>query len=449
MKIQCSTCSARYSVANDRVAGRHLEVRCRKCGDTMVVRGPDAIWHVSNDGAQEGPFTIRELAEHVVSDAESFVWHEGLEDWVSAREVAELAHLFSDNETATDLFAPRAGDIFAGPDEPATTPAVASILTGARNESSVLFSLSNLSALSNDAPLAPTAAGAPTTEGSGLIDIRKLALAMATSPEPAGEDIVDELLGFGGSDLASLLGAPVTMPAHGPSTSKLPIVIGSAFAAVVAIAAGVVVAVVQLDREQLGREQHAGNDEMLVDEGVDLGGPIGPGAITHQPSEPSEPTGVATPEPEPEPEAVPEPEPEAAPRVSRPRPRSPRLDPRPQQHRRVPPPATDDDDPITEILGPRRAPPREPVRQLPERPSRGDVTGAMTAITPAVRACGDGNHGFALVNASFGSNGRVRSVDVSGSLAGPVRSCVARAVRGARVPEFSRSSFRVTYPFRL
>jgi hypothetical protein len=42
----------------------------------------------------------------------------------------------------------------------------------------------------------------------------------------------------------------------------------------------------------------------------------------------------------------------------------------------------------------------------------------------------------------------VTSANVGGSFAGtPAGSCIARAVRGARVPGFERPTFTVNYPF--
>jgi hypothetical protein len=49
-----------------------------------------------------------------------------------------------------------------------------------------------------------------------------------------------------------------------------------------------------------------------------------------------------------------------------------------------------------------------------------------------------------------GSNGRVSAANVSGEFAGtPDGSCVARAVRGATFPRFSRASIVINYPFRI
>lgn len=442
MKINCSNCSARYSIADEKVAGRVVKVRCKKCGDAIVVRGDEAVWHSSIDGEQLGPFTSGELGAHLGGNGSAFVWREGFCGWVEARDVADLAHLF--DQGATDLFAPQESEIFASSEEP-VTPTEASHLTGERNESSVLFSLSNLSALSNEPRRANNDDAKPATgDGSGLIDIRALATALATSPAPSAE-VVEDLLSFGGSDLASPLGAPVVVPERERSPGKLPIVIGSSFAAVVALAAAAVVAVVQLREPATHPEA---DDRALVDEVPALVAPIEPGAIAQPVSEPSA-ISVVT---DPEPAVVPEAEPAETPLAHRPR--TPR--PRPTQVRPAPEPtrpltpAPPEDDPLAGILAPRQPRPvAHPDPDLPETPSRGDITSAMNGVTPAVRACADGNHGAALVNASFGSDGRVRSVDVTGSLAGPVRSCVATAVRTARVPEFSRPSFRVNYPFRL
>lgn len=72
----------------------------------------------------------------------------------------------------------------------------------------------------------------------------------------------------------------------------------------------------------------------------------------------------------------------------------------------------------------------------------------MDGVGAAVRACGAGGGGRVIVTVHFAGDGSVRSAAVTGGdAAPPVRSCVARAVRAARVPAFTRDSFRVTYPF--
>lgn len=87
----------------------------------------------------------------------------------------------------------------------------------------------------------------------------------------------------------------------------------------------------------------------------------------------------------------------------------------------------------------------------PEMPSRGDVVSAMQGVQSAVSACGNGEPGTATVAVTItGSTGRVTVANVSGQFAGtPVGSCIARAVRGATFPRFTRPTFTVNYPFRI
>jgi hypothetical protein len=57
---------------------------------------------------------------------------------------------------------------------------------------------------------------------------------------------------------------------------------------------------------------------------------------------------------------------------------------------------------------------------------------------------------MAPVAITFSGSGHVTAAHVSGTFAGSaVGSCIARAVRRASVPPFSRSSFTVNYPFSV
>ncbi len=85
---------------------------------------------------------------------------------------------------------------------------------------------------------------------------------------------------------------------------------------------------------------------------------------------------------------------------------------------------------------------------LPEQPDRDDVARTLRNVANSVSMCGGGMSGVALSTITFANSGRVRNVSVMG-VDPPVQSCVSRAVRGARVPPFQRSSFNVNYPFRV
>ncbi|MCA9609336.1 MAG: zinc-ribbon domain-containing protein, partial [Myxococcales bacterium] len=256
MKIVCDSCSAKYSIADEKVAGRVFKIRCKKCGAAIVVRGDqldaaedepstrvvdyggDAVWHIVIEGDQQGPYAPSQIGEMLSVGTigwDAFVWREGFDDWKPAQDVEELVNavmggadagaapaeeaVASSAEMGADPFAappaaasePPGGDLFGGPDAgadlfagahdsspfggdedddvvasaPGPRVSADQALTGARNENSVLFSLSNLQALatgSGDAPASSSSAapspsagprpGMAAGEGSGLIDIR-------------------------------------------------------------------------------------------------------------------------------------------------------------------------------------------------------------------------------------------------------------------------------------
>ena len=39
MKISCPACSAKYSIADEKVTDKLAKIRCRKCGATIVIDG--------------------------------------------------------------------------------------------------------------------------------------------------------------------------------------------------------------------------------------------------------------------------------------------------------------------------------------------------------------------------------------------------------------------------
>ncbi|MBN2360253.1 MAG: zinc-ribbon domain-containing protein, partial [Deltaproteobacteria bacterium] len=38
MKFFCDKCNTKYSIADDKVRGKILKIRCKKCGNVIVVR---------------------------------------------------------------------------------------------------------------------------------------------------------------------------------------------------------------------------------------------------------------------------------------------------------------------------------------------------------------------------------------------------------------------------
>lgn len=438
MKITCDGCSAKYSVADAKVRGRAFKIRCKRCGAAIVVRGESlaesAAWHVMVSGAEQGPMGIEQVRALLGAgsiDGESYVWKEGFAEWRALREVEELRSA----ELGADLFATSASPLAPEPSDEAAS------LTGTRSESSVLFSLSNLQALS-----APATRTTAREGGSGLIDIRALASAQAPAAAPP---MVDELLAIG--SLASPLGPPVIVATPARS-SRTPLVVAAISAAGAALAAAAVTVVLILGHQS---ETRAADRVQR--------GPIvrGPEAPLPEAVEPTAPPAAVTAVPDVATPAVEAPTVSTAstpePRAHRPEaPRRPRRETEETAAPIAARPASDPPRDIDELLdlGARteRTPTREPVAPRgPATPSRSDIVSAMGAVAGAVRACGNGSRGLAPVRIVFrGESGRVTSAEVTApSLSPEVRSCIARAARGARVPPFTQETFRVDYPFSL
>lgn len=109
MKIVCESCGAKYSIADEKVAGKVFKIRCKKCSAVIVVKGDnqeegdeatrvfdygaDAIWHVVVGGEQQGPFAPRQIADMLAEtkiDWEAYVWREGMDGWQPAKDVEAL-----------------------------------------------------------------------------------------------------------------------------------------------------------------------------------------------------------------------------------------------------------------------------------------------------------------------------------------------------------------------
>jgi predicted Zn finger-like uncharacterized protein len=413
------------------------------------------------------------------------------------------------SDVGADLFAQSEGNqspFDGGPDDDvvASSPsprvsAEQASMTGQRNENSVLFSLANLQALatgSGDGPAAAPQTSAPSSrpghavgEGSGLIDIRALASTTGlTGPSSVGasrpkKDSVDDLLSIGtGAPLGASLGAPVLAPVHEETGNKGLMYSIIAAAAIVAIAAvAIVVVIVSQDPDPVA--QAAGP--------ATVGGAITPGADGTNSGNALPPTtpnsaGDVAPSGTTEAAAVGGAEDERDEDVAEDDDRGSRSGRRTARDR-TPRRATGSsaaareatpEPSMAEAPAPRRgggdiddlleaalggggggmaAPMAAPRATggggsgLPEQPSRDAVASALRSVAGPVRSCGAGQRGTANTTIVIsGSTGRVQSARVAGQFAGtPVGQCVARAVRAARFPRFSRPTFSVTFPYSI
>jgi hypothetical protein len=99
---------------------------------------------------------------------------------------------------------------------------------------------------------------------------------------------------------------------------------------------------------------------------------------------------------------------------------------------------------------PRAPRPQAAPTELPETPSRKDVSSSLDALRAAIQTCSDGRSGVAEVDLTINGSGQVAHALVSGDFAGtPQGSCMARALRSARFAPFQKPKFRVLYRFML
>lgn len=575
MKIVCDSCGAKYSIADEKVAGKVFKIRCKRCSEVIVVRGDqqqpeedatrvydyavDAVWHVVVNGEQQGPFAppqIGEMLSNAQIDWEAYVWREGFDNWLPARDVPELveavtgqnaggyeeapaeayeapapvaaaapaparaqaqprsmgADPFADDGGGADagLFGGGGADagLFGGGGGAAANPfggghddgvvasapsprvTSAQAMTGARNENSVLFSLKNLQALatggnesgggggSTAASPAPRA-GFATGEGSGLIDIRALASATGLGNDSGGAGDKDELLSMGGGQTGafSSLGSPMLAPPLAAAaeetkgkntmlyvgfgvlaiavlgmgggmfyllTREPQQVVVQAPAAPVAAAAAATPAAAAEGTKPAAEEPTEGEKaaaKAAAEAEEKAGDSEGSGSSRRRRSSGSGSSSAGS-------------EPAASSGSSA----REEDEPAPAKTTKSSANATIDD-----LLGgalgsgsgggstKKAAPAPAPASNLPEQPSRDDVMNALRSVDDAVKACGGGQHGVAMAAITVaGNTGRVSSVNVSGQFQGtPVGSCVARAVRAAKFPKFSRPDFKVNFPFRI
>jgi predicted Zn finger-like uncharacterized protein len=117
MKVVCESCQAKYQVPDERVAGKKLKIRCKRCGATVLIRGDltqvgltdspqpgagelaqaapaaELEWHASIEGQSFGPFDTSALLRWLDEQPggwDAHVWRDGFSDWVEVRACPEL-----------------------------------------------------------------------------------------------------------------------------------------------------------------------------------------------------------------------------------------------------------------------------------------------------------------------------------------------------------------------
>jgi hypothetical protein len=95
------------------------------------------------------------------------------------------------------------------------------------------------------------------------------------------------------------------------------------------------------------------------------------------------------------------------------------------------------------------APVTPPAAGVPETPSPGAIASALRASNTAAKACVKGQEAPSRANITFGSDGKVQSVAVSGPAVGtPAEQCIKQALQNVTVGPFSRASYSQSVPIR-
>src|SRR5688572_5844898 len=116
MKITCGSCGAKYTVSDDKVHGKTVKVKCRKCSAVIVVSSTGEVQTTGGSaaaggGGAEPSFTVSvsdtdqrtmAMSEVVAAynegliDAETFVWSEGMDDWQPLKDVDAIVDALHD-----------------------------------------------------------------------------------------------------------------------------------------------------------------------------------------------------------------------------------------------------------------------------------------------------------------------------------------------------------------
>jgi predicted Zn finger-like uncharacterized protein len=155
MKITCQSCQSKYNVADEKVQGKIVKIRCRKCGSTIVVQGnggaatngsgaaaaPSGLaasgeadgtqWHVNVGDAEPRTMSLAELVEAYNAGAvaqDTFIWTDGMDDWKPLSDVEVVVSALHGAASASPGAAfpsPAQEPAYVAPAAPASAPMMA------------------------------------------------------------------------------------------------------------------------------------------------------------------------------------------------------------------------------------------------------------------------------------------------------------------------------------
>lgn len=114
MKISCQSCQAKYTIADEKVLGKVVKIRCKKCGATIVINGAEGHAQAPDDASSGGDMLDYGAGDQwtvnvadgdqrtmstgeIVSEyrngtvtSETYCWKDGMDGWLPIRDIDGL-----------------------------------------------------------------------------------------------------------------------------------------------------------------------------------------------------------------------------------------------------------------------------------------------------------------------------------------------------------------------
>jgi len=138
MKFFCDRCNAKYSISDEKVRGKVVKVRCKRCDNVITVseeknqahgstpdsetsgaggRSTGGEWYYSVEGQTFGPLEKNRLIEKYKSgelSANSYVWKDSFSEWKPATDVEPFSTLLDEQAEQAGLSRPKRNTMDAG-----------------------------------------------------------------------------------------------------------------------------------------------------------------------------------------------------------------------------------------------------------------------------------------------------------------------------------------------
>ena len=164
MNVTCDKCNKRYSIADEKVRGKSVKIRCKQCQNLISVQGPPAdgqpaalamsaaaevsaglspapgswqdertrprpaldyspTWYAMVKGKQIGPMTLKEMEQRVKAteiSLRTYLWKQGMGDWKRASDVPEVSPVFAGVSVGASATGPATSATPTSPERPAS-----------------------------------------------------------------------------------------------------------------------------------------------------------------------------------------------------------------------------------------------------------------------------------------------------------------------------------------